>query len=118
MLTVTETIIYTFAMGAVIFFCRAFPFIFFRGIKTYGKRENKFLLFVEKTAPPIAMTILCFNALAAPIKENSAFALPTLLAAAITALLHLWKRNALLSIFSGTALFMLLRRFAYIGLVQ
>ncbi|MDR1362509.1 MAG: AzlD domain-containing protein, partial [Spirochaetaceae bacterium] len=63
---IPEAIIYTFAMGAVIFFCRAAPFIFFRGMKTEGGRENKFLLFVERTAPPIAMTVLCFNALAIP----------------------------------------------------
>jgi branched-subunit amino acid transport protein AzlD len=99
-------------MGAVIFSCRAFPFIFFRGIKTNDK-WGKFFLFVEKTAPPIAMTVLCFNALAIPVKENFDFALPTLLAAAVTVLLHIWKRNALLSIFSGTALFMLLQRFSY-----
>jgi branched-subunit amino acid transport protein AzlD len=98
-------------MGAVIFFCRAVPFIFFRGIKTNG--ECKFLIFVEKTAPPIAMTVLCFNTLVIPVKENSDFTLPTLLAAAVTVLLHLWKRNVLLSIFSGTALFMLLQRFSY-----
>jgi branched-subunit amino acid transport protein AzlD len=105
-------------MGAVIFFCRVFPFIFFRDIKTNDKWGSKFLLFVEKTAPPIAMTVLCFNALAIPIKENSAFTLPTLLAAAVTVLLHLWKRNALLSIFIGTALFMLLQRFTHTNLLE
>jgi branched-subunit amino acid transport protein AzlD len=82
-------------------------------MKTEGGRENKFLLFVERTAPPIAMTVLCFNALAIPIKENPDFTAPTLIAAAFTALLHLWRRNALLSIFSGTALFMLMQRFSY-----
>jgi branched-subunit amino acid transport protein AzlD len=97
-------------MGAVIFFCRAFPFIFFRGIKTNDKWGYKFLIFIEKTAPPIAMTVLCFNTLVIPVKENSDFALPTLWAAAVTILLHLWKRNVLLSIFSGTALFMLLQQ--------
>jgi branched-subunit amino acid transport protein AzlD len=110
MLRIPEAITYTFAMGAVIFFCRVFPFIFFNKRKTDGTRGNKFLLFVEITAPPIAMTVLCFNAIAAPIKESPPVSLPVILAAILTALLHLWKRNALLSIFSGAALFMLLQR--------
>ena len=107
---IPEAIVYTFIMAAVIFFCRVFPFIFFRGGKTDAVRENRFLLFVERTAPPIAMTVLCFNAVSAPIKESLAGALPVISASLLTALLHLWKRNALLSIFSGTVLFMLIQR--------
>jgi branched-subunit amino acid transport protein AzlD len=100
-------VLHVFVMGAVICFCRAFPFIFFRR-KTEGGRADKFMLFVEKTAPPIAMTVLCFNALASGVKETPT--LPLLSAAILTALLHIWKRSALLSIFCGTALFMLLDR--------
>jgi branched-subunit amino acid transport protein AzlD len=102
-----DTIIYVLAMAAVIFLCRAFPFIFFRG--TVGKPAARFLLFIERTAPPVAMTVLCFNALAAPIKENPASALPVLSASLITALLHIWRRNSLLSIIGGTAVFMLIQ---------
>jgi branched-subunit amino acid transport protein AzlD len=107
---VPETIIYTFAMGAVIFFCRVFPFLFFRGGKADGKRKNRFLLFVERSAPPLTMTVLCLNSTVSLIRENIHNALPVISASALTALLHLWRRNALLSIFSGTALFMLLQR--------
>ena len=101
----SKMIIHIFVMGEVICFCRAFPFIFFRR-KTEGGRADKFMLFVEKTAPPIAMTLLCLNALAACVKESPP--LPVLSAAVLTALLHIWKRNALLSIFCGTALFIFL----------
>jgi branched-subunit amino acid transport protein AzlD len=105
----SKIVIYIFVMGAVICFCRVFPFIFFRR-KTEGGRTEKFMLFVEKTAPPVAMTVLCFNALAGGIKENPADSIPLLSAAALTALLHIWRRSPLLSIFCGTALFMLLGR--------
>ncbi|MDR2803293.1 MAG: AzlD domain-containing protein [Treponema sp.] len=110
MLPPDKAVIYIFVMSAVIFFCRVFPFIFFRGAGDNDKHENKLLLFVEKTAPPLAMTALCFNAIAAPIKDNIAAAPPIIAASTLTALLHIWKRNALLSIFSGTAVFMLLER--------
>ena len=106
---IPEATIYIFAMAAAIFFCRVFPFIFFRGGKTRGLRENRFFTFIEMTAPPIAMAVLCFNAIAAPIKENLS-SLPVISASLLTALLHIWKRNALLSIFSGAALFMLIQR--------
>ncbi|MDR3356866.1 MAG: AzlD domain-containing protein [Spirochaetaceae bacterium] len=107
---VPQAVVYTFVMGAVIFFCRAAPFMFFRGGKPGGKGENRLFLFVERTAPPLAMTVLCFNAIAAPIKEKPGEALPVAAASVLTALLHLWKRNALLSIFSGVAFYMLIRR--------
>lgn len=107
-----KTIILVFVMAAAIFICRAFPFIFFRGVKADIKPATRFLQFIEKTAPPAAMTVLCFNALAAPVKENPDSALPVLSAALLTALLHVWKRNSLLSIMGGTAFFMLLKRLA------
>jgi branched-subunit amino acid transport protein AzlD len=106
-----EAVIYVFAMAAAIFLCRVFPFIFFRGTGEGGKQSARFLLFIERTAPPAAMTVLCFNALAAPIKENPVSALPVIAASLITALLHIWRRSPLLSIIGGTAVFMLIQRF-------
>jgi branched-subunit amino acid transport protein AzlD len=105
-----ELVIYVLAMAAAIFLCRLFPFIFFRGLDGDSKPAARLLLFIERTAPPAAMTVLCFNALAAPIKENPASALPVLAASLITALLHLWRRSPLLSIAGGTAIFMLIQR--------
>ena len=123
------------AMGAVIFFCRAFPFLFFSGVKfsqskgSQSKRIKAFLDFVERIAPPAAMTVLAFNALGislrnligaigkmvlsvspSPGQTEFRTSLAALIAAAITALIHLWKRNPLISIFGGTALYMILFR--------
>jgi branched-subunit amino acid transport protein AzlD len=121
MLSIEQAVIFSLVMGAVIFFCRVFPFIFFRSKESTSKEStksgDKFIRFVEKTAPPVAMTVLCFNAAAGSVKENLlpesplVSLLPPLAACAATALLHIWKRNALLSIFAGTALFMLLDKF-------
>ncbi|MDR1374353.1 MAG: AzlD domain-containing protein [Treponema sp.] len=131
-LSIGAALIMTFAMGAVILFCRAFPFFFFRERKPGAgkgldppdppaprgrespppKRSLKagFLALVEKTAPPAAMTVLAFNAVSAPLKEDPSRALPVLAASVFTAAVHLWKRNALLSIFGGTVLYMVLAR--------
>ena len=107
-------LILTVIMGAVIFFCRAFPFLFFRGSKNGvdagqgGKAA--FLNFVEKTVPPLAMTVLTVNALASPIHEDIRNGIPMLAAAVFTVIVHLWRRNPLISIFGGTAVFMILQR--------
>jgi branched-subunit amino acid transport protein AzlD len=123
----------TCAMGLVIFFCRLFPFLFFRE-KGCGRRRGEngetgtagggpegagaggpsrrdvFLNFVEKLAPPAAMTVLAFNAIAGSFKTGFREGLPVLAASALTALIHLWKRNSLFSIFGGAAAYMILER--------
>jgi branched-subunit amino acid transport protein AzlD len=98
-------------MGAVVIFCRAFPCLFFREAPPPGSPKRAFLRFVEKIAPPAAMTVLAVNAVAGNvIGESLRHGAPALIAAVFTALLHLWKRNSLVSIFGGTALYMVLRR--------
>ena len=108
-----------FAMGAVILFCRAFPFLFFSG-KNSGEAETEnniepsrkkvFFTFVEKTVPPVAMTVLAFNALGTSFRDNPRDGLLVLGASLFTALIHLWKHNPLVSIFGGTALYMVFLR--------
>ena len=126
MLGAGETIPVVIAMGLVILFCRVFPFLFFAGSKQQKKenlpqeekiktdkssaRREKFFGFVERIVPPVAMTVLAFNALGGGFKENPLGGLLVLTASLFTAGLHLWKKNALISIFTGTALYMILIR--------
>jgi branched-subunit amino acid transport protein AzlD len=129
--SINFALVLSFAMGLVIFFCRAFPFLFFRekrdpSIESDNKksaeadhtpdpgsssRREAFLRFVEKVAPPVAMTVLAFNAIASSLKTAPETTFPVLIAAAFTAFVHVWKRNSLLSIVGGTALYMILERF-------
>jgi len=119
MIDLHKTLLLVFAMGAVILFCRAFPFLFFPGNvsgNASGKKGGKssvrdsFINFVEKVVPPAAMTVLAFNALGGAMKDNLREGLPALAASVFTALVHLWKRNSLISIIGGTALYMILIR--------
>jgi branched-subunit amino acid transport protein AzlD len=118
MLSIPQALVYTFAMGVVILFCRAFPFLFFRegqeeGISGTGKKSRRelFLGFVEKIVPPVAMTVLAFNAIAGSLKSGLREGVPVIIAAAFTVLVHLWKRNPLISIFGGTAVYMILIKY-------
>jgi len=106
MTSTKEALLFVLAMGAVILFCRAIPFLlFFRN--SSGKSTAAFLSFVEKVVPPAAMTVLAFNALGAAFRENIDDGFLVLAAAVFTALLHLWKRNFLISILGGTILYII-----------
>ena len=113
----SEALLLTVIVAAVVFSCRAFPFLFFLG-KKQGTKTETFIGFVEKVVPPLAITVLTLNAITSLIYENiklnnfwqGGFALA---AAAVTVILHLWRRNILLSIFCGTALYMVLNKFIY-----
>ena len=116
MKTTGEAVVYTFVIAAVIVFCRAFPFLFFRVKKEEAslkrmEREKAFISFVEKTVPPAAMTVLAFNSMTIPFKENYREGLVVLTASILTALIHLMRRNTLLSIFGGTAAYFVLEKF-------
>ena len=109
-------------MGAIIFFCRAFPFLFFRAGDSGAQNEEAdktssrkaaFLKFVEKTVPPAAMTVLAFNALGSAFRHTPEAGVLVLAASVFTALVHIWKRNPLISIFGGTAVYMILLRVFY-----
>ena len=86
---------------------RVLPFLVFRNRKVPG-----FVPFLATYGPPAILTILtlyCFKDVdwAAPSRR-----IPELAAAALTAVLHLWQRNTLLSTVGGTALYMVLIRVA------
>ena len=108
MLSVRAALIYPLVMGLAVFLCRAFPFIFLRTGKP-GKM-NRFLSLVEKVVPPAAMTVLAVNAVSSHIKADFSAAIQVLAASLFTALVHGWKRNFLISILGGTALYMALSR--------
>jgi branched-subunit amino acid transport protein AzlD len=111
MTSVARALLMSFVMGAVIFFCRVFPFLFFRERKGAGRKASEtFLSLIGKTAPPVAMTVLTFNAISAAIKDDARLSIPVLAASAFTALVHLWKRNSLISIIGGVAIYMILSR--------
>ena len=121
-----EAMVLVCAMGGVIFFCRAFPFLFFSGVRSSQPKTKAFLDFVERIAPPAAMTVLTFNALGpslkaltkslamvltfSPVSGEFHSSLAVIIAAILTTLTHIWRRNALISIFGGTLAYMILQR--------
>lgn len=92
-----------FLSGAVIFLERAFPFLLFS-----KKKPPKVISFIERFIPPMviaALLVYCLKDISLSSAENF---LPSMLALILTIILHVWKKNALISIFSGTILYMFL----------
>ena len=92
---------------------------------TIGLRFLPFLIFREnRTTPPIIaylgqilpfaiMGMLVVYCLKDMVITAAPFGIPELIGCAIVALLHLWKRNTLLSIGAGTLCYMLLVQFVF-----
>ena len=103
MLSLAEALAASGVMAAIILFCRALPFLFLA-----GRKPPAFLSFLESSMPAIAMTVLATSAYTSLDWSTLRGVLPSLIAGAAVVLLHLWRRNALLSILGGTALYFLL----------
>ena len=91
-------------MAAVTFLTRALPFLLF----DRGERPPQLVLYLGRVLPPAIMGMLIIYCLKAITPTAYPFGLPELIAVAITAGLHLFKRNTMLSIFGGTAAYMVL----------
>ena len=83
---------------------RALPFLIFG-----GKREiPEIVHYLGRVLPPAIMVILVIYCLKGISFLNSPYGIPELLSVAVVVLLHVWKRNILLSVGLGTALYMFL----------
>lgn len=103
-MTFTEQII-TIAMvvlGTLI--TRFLPFIVFPA----GKPTPKFVKYLGRVLPPAVFGMLIIYCLKNVSVFTGSHGIPELIAIAVTAGLHLWKRQMLLSIAGGTIVYMLL----------
>lgn len=88
------------------FATRALPFICF------GSREPPIILLtIEKNLPPMILLLLVIYCLKNVQWFSAPYGIPELLSIGIVAGLHLWKKNAMLSIFTGTAIYMIMVQF-------
>ena len=95
--------------GAVTLLLRFLPFLIFG-----GKRETPpYMVYLGKVLPYAIMGMLVIYCLRGISFTATANFLPELIACAVVVLAHVWKRNTLLSIISGTVCYMLLVQFVF-----
>lgn len=95
-------------LGTVI--TRFLPFVLFPA----NKPTPKFILYLGRVLPCAVIGLLVVYCLKDVNALSYPYGLPELIAIAAVALMHLWKRNMLLSIASGTVLYMVLVQLVFI----
>ncbi len=85
------------------YFTRIFPFLFF-----INREPPPLVVYLEKNIPPMIMVILILYSIKDILWTTAPFGLPEILCAVIVFILHIWKKNPLISIFPPTILYMYL----------
>ena len=91
-------------MSAVTALLRFLPFIIFRG----GRKTPEYILWMGKALPYAIMGMLVVYCLKSVSLATAPHGAPEFIACILTAALHVWKRNSLVSIGGGTLCYMLL----------
>lgn len=90
--------------AAVTMLVRAAPFVLFGK----GRRQPEVIGYLGRVLAPAVVAMLVVYCLRSTKIFAWPYGLPEFIAVAVVVGLHLWKKNTLLSIFGGTALYMLL----------
>ncbi len=93
-------------MAGVTALLRFLPFLIFN-----GRNTPKVVSYLGEVLPYAIMGMLVVYCLRSVTFVSLSGWLPALLASAATAGLHLWRKNTLVSIVGGTAVYMILIRF-------
>ena len=90
--------------GIVTVALRFLPFLIFGG----DRKTPAFISYLGKVLPYAIMAMLVVFCLKNVSLVSTPYGLPELISCALVVLLHVWKRNTLLSIIGGTACYMIL----------
>ena len=96
-------------MAAVTVLLRFLPFLLFR------KRTPPFVAWLGEVLPAAIIGMLVVYCLKDTVLTRSPFGVPEIISGLAVVGLHLWKRNSLLSILGGTAVYMALIQLVFAG---
>ncbi len=102
-MNVPYSILLVLIAAVVTFFLRAVPFLLFGGKR---KMPDSVRVIADRL-PPAIMAVLVVYCLKSDLIVLGKGTLGTVIAVVVVIMMHLWKRNTLLSVFSGTAVYML-----------
>lgn len=100
----THTALIIAVTSAVTILIRFLPFIVFSG----KRKTPPFITYLGKVLPYAIMGMLVVFCLKSVSVTSAPYGLPELIATAAVVILHVIKRNTLLSIIGGTAVYMVL----------
>lgn len=100
----SQALILILVMAAITFLMRSLPFLLFPG----NKKTPPYILYLGKVLPFAIIGMLVVYCMKNVQITQAPFGLPELITTAAIVLVHVWKRNTLLSIGGGTILYMFL----------
>lgn len=104
------TLIAILVIGIVTFAIRIAPFILFGK----DKATPKYIEYIGKYLPPAVIAMLIIYCLRNVNISTFPFGIPEAIGVVTVAILHIWKRNNLISIIGGTAIYMIAIQFIFI----
>ena len=104
----TLLMILAIALGTLL--TRALPFLLF----PQDKEPPRIIRDLTTLLPPAVMGLLVVYCLKGVSLTAAPYGIPELIGVTVTAGLHLWRRNTLLSIAAGTVVYMVLVQFAFV----
>ncbi len=103
----TFLMILAIALGTAV--TRYLPFLLF----PQDKEPPRFIRDLTTLLPPAVMGLLVVYCLKGISLTAAPYGIPEIIGVAVTAALHLWRRNTLLSIAAGTVVYMVLVQFVF-----
>lgn len=103
-ISVGRSLAIVFTVAGTIFLTRLIPFLFF----PKGKEVPGVIKYLGNVLPPAVIGMLVIYCLKGVDVTAFPFGLPEFVCVGVVILLHVWKRNNLLSIGVGTVLYMFL----------
>lgn len=103
-MTTTQMLITVLLLTVATVLTRSLPFLIFSG----KKNPPRVIQYLGKALPPAVFALLLVYCLKNISPLTYPYAIPEIIALCMVALIHLLKRNMLLSIASGTVIYMLL----------
>ncbi len=108
-MSTSQLFIMILVIAAVTIFTRAVPFLFFAG----SDAPPAYVLYLGKILPPAVMAMLVVFSVRNTDVMAFPYGIPAFASLSVVILLHVWKRHTLLSILSGTILYMVLVQFVF-----
>ena len=110
MITSVETLIIIAVAAVCTFLTRALPFMIFKNAEALPKK----IVYLGKVLPMAIMLCLIVYCVRNTAFLQYPYGLPELLGIAAVVVLHLWKRNNMISIIGGTLLYMVLVQLVFV----
>ena len=109
MLSNFQMLLFVLVSAGAILLTRVIPFVLFPG----GKKTPAYIMYLGKVLPAAIIALLVVYCLQNTTVLSYPYGIPEAIAVIAVVLVHLWKRNNLLSIVGGTVLYMILVQFVF-----